>query len=422
MRCSIEGINHQGEGVARVGGKAVFVPQALPGEVVEIVITDNRARFARAQLVQLLEASPYRLTPLCPHYYECGGCAYQHAKYEEELVLKRQIVKDAIQRIAKIATVVEPVLSMPEPWHYRNKVTWHMAATGKQEPVLGFFREASRQLVPISQCRLISEKMNCLTARVKALLPLIQPAPGSEITLRESSLDHSTMLIWKGLQRWPAPEIWPELSAISDSVVVIEKNTCHYISGPQRLLDKLGQVKFALSPEAFFQVNHCQAEEMIRLILSLVDFSGKTVLDAFCGVGSIALNLARQAERVIGVESYEPAIHDARCNAIEAGIYNVEFIHGLCERAVARIDEPIDVIVLDPPRSGCKKELIQACSRISPREIVYVSCNPATLSRDLALFGQLGYHPLLIQPIDMFPRTYHVEVVVMMTHCVEKRK
>jgi 23S rRNA (uracil1939-C5)-methyltransferase len=118
---------------------------------------------------------------------------------------------------------------------------------------------------------------------------------------------------------------------------------------------------------------------------------------------------------VIGVESYEPPIHDARSNAIEAGIYNVEFIRDLCERAVVRIDEPIDVIVLDPPRSGCKKELIQACSRISPREIVYVSCNPATLPRDLALFGQFGYRPLLIQPIDIFPRTYHVETVVWMS-------
>ncbi|MEN6349844.1 MAG: 23S rRNA (uracil(1939)-C(5))-methyltransferase RlmD [Syntrophomonas sp.] len=415
MRCKIEGITHNGEGVGRVEGKAVFIPYAVPGELVDIEILEDKGRYARARLSSVLELSPGRREALCPNYYECGGCAYQHVDYSKQLELKRQVVSENLQRLGKIDIPVNPVIGMEEPWKYRNKVTWHVQKLGNEEAVMGYYQQASRNLVPIDSCPLISDKMNTISSQLQNLLPLLDFGDQGEITLRESSFNHQCMLILNGLKNNPVKQIIGILSQLVDSIYLVKPGKYWHLAGRERLQEKIRDITFYLSPLAFFQVNSVQTGKMINIILNLNDFSNEMVLDAYCGIGSIALNIAPVAERVVGVESSRSAVKDAIYNSQVNNLNNCEFIHGPCEKILPELKEQFDTVILDPPRSGCRREVVDSIIKISPRTIIYVSCNPSTLARDLSLFAQGGFKLIEVQPIDLFPQTYHVECVVLMS-------
>lgn len=414
MRCLIGGITHSGEGVARIEGKVAFVPYAIPGETVDIEITDDKRKFRRARLTGIIDASSERTEPWCPHYYECGGCAYQHMTYSKQLELKQRVVSEALQRIGKLDLEVNPVLGMEKPWRYRNKVTWHTAQSGGRFR-MGFYRSDTHQLIDIKTCKLISEEMENLSLHIKANLEELHLPESSEIIIRQSSLNHKLMLILagKGIKQVNTKSLidYPGLSSIYTTDG--EHHTLLY--GEPYLQEAIDGIKYDISPLSFFQVNPVQTQKLFALVQKYAGVnSSHRVLDAYCGIGSISLMLARNAQEVVGVEGFAPAVEDAINNARKNQINNCSFLAGPCEKIIPRLYDSFDLVVLDPPRSGCTPDLINALAGITPGKFVYVSCNPATLARDLSLFHKHGYTLRQIQPVDMFPQTYHVECVVML--------
>ncbi|MGR6835881.1 23S rRNA (uracil(1939)-C(5))-methyltransferase RlmD [Syntrophomonas erecta] len=419
MLVQVEGISHRGEGVARINGKAVFIPYAIPGEQVQVEIERDHKRFARGRLVGLGSASPDRVEPICPAYYDCGGCAYQHLSYSKELELKRRVVGDNLRRLGGIETEVQPVIGMPDPWRYRNKVVWHTGKiNGRMD--LGFYREASHNLVPLHGCTLIHKDMELIQKSLADNLSALEVEPGVDFTLRRSSRTGHMSLIYSGNCNKQALISWALSLPGKVSIHIKQANGIETFHGDTYLEEQLCGIVFRLSPLAFLQVNHQQTEKLYQLILQYGSLKGnEQVLDAFCGVGTITLSLAGHASQVTGVELYPGAIEDAKHNAVINNIHNVDFYAGPCESIIAKLNQQFDVVVLDPPRAGCQKKTIQAIVKTGAKRIIYVSCNPSTLARDLKVFTSMGYVITTVQPVDMFPQTHHVECVVLMSR-VEK--
>jgi len=412
LQCFIDGISHSGEGVARIDGKATFVPFTIPGETVEVKIIEEKKSFQRARLEKVIEASPDRNDPACRYYYDCGGCSYQHMQYSRQLELKRQVVKESLKRIGGIDFEVKPVLGMEEPWHYRNKVEWHTGSKTDQR-TMGYYINYSRVLMGIDNCLLISQKMQKYSNYIQDHLDELNIPEGCEVILRQSSANQELMLIFVGTG---SREIdfakmlnYKEVA----SIYSVENGVAQLHYGDKDLPEKIFNLKYQVSPLAFFQVNHQQTEKMMDIIKEYAQIgTGDTILDAYCGTGSIALNLARSARIVVGVESFKSAIRDAKRNAFKNNITNCKFIKGACEQIVPDLEEKFDVVILDPPRTGCKPEVIEAVISKNPKRVIYVSCNPATLARDLKLFVKSGFKIAEVQPVDMFPQTSHVETIV----------
>jgi 23S rRNA (uracil1939-C5)-methyltransferase len=413
LRCFINGVTHNGEGVARNDGKATFIPFAIPGETVEVEITDEKRKFRRARLTEIVDSSADRITPCCPHYYDCGGCAFQHVSYPKQLELKQQVVQETINRIGKIDLQVKPVIGMDTPWRYRNKVTWHVKRiNGKLK--MGYYLNDSHRIINIDTCKLISIEMENLSLYIKSRLEELNLPDNCEIVVRQSSLTSKLMLVFSGAGtdnvNLNLLVDYPEL----DSIYSIDNEFYTLLHGEAYLQEEINGLHYDISALSFFQVNSTQTSKLYNIAKSYAHAKSKTrVLDAYCGIGSISLQLAKTARKVLGVESYAPAIKDAVNNKYKNNIFNCDFITGPCEVIIPQLLDEFDIVVLDPPRSGCSKDLIHAIVNISPKRIVYVSCNPATLARDLALFAQEGYESLEIQPVDMFPQTSHVETVVL---------
>lgn len=412
MRCLVDGISHSGEGVARIEGKATFIPFTIPGETVDVEIFEEKKNFQRARLETVVSASPDRTEPPCPYFLKCGGCAYQHISYPRQLELKRQVVKDSLKRIGGIDIEVKPVLGLEDPWRYRNKVEWHTGSKSDQH-TMGYYVNDSRVLIGIESCLLISQEMQDYSNYIKDHLDELNIPDGCEVIIRQSSANREMMLIFGGTG---SREInFAKMLNFREvaSIYSVEAGVAQLHYGDQVLPEKIFNLKYQVSPLAFFQVNHQQTEKMMEIIKDYAQLGASdTVLDAYCGTGSIALCLAESARKVIGVESFKPALRDTKRNAFKNKITNCKFIKGTCEKIVPDLEDQFDVVILDPPRTGCKPELIEALIKKVPQRIVYVSCNPATLARDLALFVKGGYHVSEVQPLDMFPQTSHVECVV----------
>ena len=412
MQAKIEGISHRGEGVARINGKATFIPYAIPGEEVEIEIGQEHKRFARGKLTGICTASPDRREPACPAYYDCGGCAYQHIDYARELDLKRNMVKETLKRLGGIEAEVLPVIGMEEPYRYRNKVVWHTAmVNGKMQ--MGFYREGSHDLIPLGGCTLIHQDMEQVQNSLAANLSGLEIQPGTEISLRRSSWTGHMSLVLSDKCNNDALSAWALSLSANLSLHVNQDSKIKTMQGDPFLEEQLCGLTFRISPLAFLQVNHQQTEKLYQLIHQYAALSGKeTVLDGFCGIGTITLSLAQHASQVVGIELYPQAVIDAQQNAAMNDIDNARFYAGFCEDVITRLNQPFDVVILDPPRAGCKAQTIEAVIKTNAPRIIYVSCNPSTLARDLQLFASSGYTITEVQPVDMFPRTPHVETVV----------
>ncbi|NLB87703.1 MAG: 23S rRNA (uracil(1939)-C(5))-methyltransferase RlmD [Syntrophomonadaceae bacterium] len=414
MQCRIQGITHNGEGVARIEGKATFIPFAIPGETVEVEIMEKKKNYNRARLLEVIESSPHRKEPLCPHYYECGGCSYQHVAYDYQLKLKREVVQNNISRIGKLDVTVNPVIASPQEYRYRNKVTWHFD-NGR----LGYYQAGTNNLLEIRTCKLISEKMEQVTNSIKEYMPELPLTQNSNLIVRESSPNNEIMVVVTNLGKKIHKSLVKKMADQIDSLIVTYqgKNGYETIWGNDKLIEQVNKVNISLSPGAFFQVNHQQMERIIAILQDYLDLKkDETLLDAYCGAGSIALALASKVKEVVGIENYSPAIDDAILNARENALPNYEFIAGACETILPKLNKRFDKVIVDPPRSGLKKEVIEAIAKVNPKKIAYVSCNPATLARDLAIFKELNYQIKELQPLDMFPQTMHVETVVLLSH------
>jgi 23S rRNA (uracil1939-C5)-methyltransferase len=415
VRVIIEGISHIGEGVARLNGKAVFVPYTIPGEEVKIDINREYRRYTRAVCKQVLVPSKDRVEPTCPHYTYCGGCGYQHVNYQRELELKRQVVENALQHIGRLHIPVYPVIGMEQASGYRNKVVWHCQPFRGQLR-LGYYREKSNDLIPINCCQLLPEPIHELSKLLAERLDELEAGPNSQFTIRYCSKNRKLMLLVSGeINQHKLTKLVAAESQVS-SLFLFRNGMLKHLLGDEYLTEQIEEFAFRVSPLAFLQINPVQTVKLYRLVDEYSQIKNTDmVLDAYCGIGTISLYLARKAYKVNGIELVPEAIADARYNADLNGITNAQFYCGPVEKLLPELHQKYDLVVLDPPRAGCHIETIQAVAKTNARRIIYVSCNPSTLARDLRQFQQLGYQSQFAQPVDMFPRTSHVECVVLIT-------
>lgn len=441
----INDLAHDGSGVGRVAGMAVFVPGALPGEQVEAIITSVKRRFARARLLSIKKVSEARIESNCPDYRHCGSCQLQHMAYPQQLEFKRNVVMRAFAKLGKLENVpVHPVLGMDDPWHYRNKAQLH-AGFVEGRLRLGYFRPGSHELVPLNNCRLLPASFSVLISILEQTLQEFGVMP-YDAKLNQGHLKHVVIkrshaygemmvifvtatphlpqreLLVNALQE-KCPEVVSWVQNVNPRHRQILGTEFKLLAGQERIRERLGSLTFLLSPPAFFQVNSQQAAVLYEKAVTYANLSGKeTVFDLYCGTGTLSLFLAQRAAYVCGIESIPAAIEDAKANAGYNGIDNVQFWAGDVEQVLPQLaSQKIkpDVVVLDPPRQGATPQVLKTVADLAPRSVVYVSCDPATLARDLGILKELGYRAVEAQPVDMFPQTYHVECVTLMSR-VEK--
>ncbi|NPV28001.1 MAG: 23S rRNA (uracil(1939)-C(5))-methyltransferase RlmD [Firmicutes bacterium] len=431
----IEGFSHQGEGVGRYDGWAVFVPNTIPGEEVRVRLVEAKKSYLRGEIIEILKPSVYRTEPACQLVNQCGGCQLQHICYEEQLRLKTQLVRDALARIGGLEKpVVQPIIGMNDPWRYRNKVEWHGRESNRKSG-LGYFAPGSHQVIEPADCLLLPELWSKIRLVVRKYTPEVR-----HVVLRQSAMNNEIMLIlvtetekFRGKDDL-ARELMTKFPQIVSVVQNINPKRTSVLFGPQWLLlagranltDELAGLRFDLSPASFYQVNPVQTRVLYAQVLEYAGLVGQeTVIDLYCGIGTISLLLARQARKVYGIEVIQEAVADAWQNAELNGIDNAEFIVGKAEEILPRLASrgiQADVVVMDPPRKGCERVVLEAIGNLKPDTIIYVSCNPATLARDLSYLTQHGFMVEEVQPVDMFPQTDHVECIVLIKRAESRVK
>ena len=444
----ITGMGSEGEGIGKIDGFTVFIQGAITGEKVNAKIIKLSKNYAIGKLLEIITLSDNRIEPVCGIYKRCGGCQLQHMSYEGQLAFKRNKVRDALERIGGLKNIeVMPVIGMKEPIRYRNKVQLPVGGTAR--PVIGFYSPRSHDIIDLNKCYIQNEaadKVVMLTREwmerysIKAYDEASHSGLIRHIMVRQAYRTGETMVVLV-TNGWNIPNVEEFISSIRGNIenlagILQNINTkkANVILGQENILlwgretitDYIGRFKFNISPHSFFQVNPQQTEVLYSKVLEFASLTGKeTVFDAYCGTGTISLFLADKAKKVYGVEIIPQAIENARENAKLNGITNAEFIAGEAEKVIPElINKGIraDVVVVDPPRKGCEESLLHAIGDMAPERIVYVSCDPATLARDLAILVKLGYYVKEVQPVDMFPQTVHVETIIMMTKCGSEGK
>ena len=429
IEVEITGLGHEGEGVGRAAGIVTFVAGALPGETALAEVVERKKSFQRCRLVKVLRPSAQRATPPCSVFAECGGCQVQHMSYEDTLEWKRLRVDDTLQRIGKLEGVkVNPVLGMENPWRYRNKVQLQ-AGILDGKTVLGYYSHKTRRLVRFSDCLLVPPLFNQLRDFLEGFLARhIKPGKLEHVVLRYSPVSGEVMAGFVGdLPDAPWGEIPRDFAQVKSVVIADPKSGRVRVgAGSSEIRDQIYGRDFTLSFHSFVQVNPAQTWVLYQKALEHAGLTGaERVVDAYCGIGTITLALAGAAKEVIGVEVSEQAVQDARENARLNRVENAVFYASPAEEILPRLaaeGQRASVVVVDPPRRGCEEEALRAIVEMGPERIVYVSCDPATLARDLARLQPEGYWPSEVQPMDMFPWTAHVESIIMMTYSGQKGK
>ena len=433
----IDGYSSEGLGIARVNGAVVFVPHAVRGEEVDLRITKVMKTSCAGEIVKIHDPSPERMEPECPYAGKCGGCAYRHLTYPEELWAKRQRVQDALTRIGGLELTVEEILGTKNPEHYRNKSQYPVGADGS----IGFFQARTHKVVPIRRCLIQTEAADRTAQAVGEWMRRYKISAYDETTgkglvrhvcVRVNRKGESLCCVVVNGNKVPRE---PELAAYVTAAVphtvgvLLNSNTrrgnvvlgdkYRTLFGRNYLMDTLCGLEFKLSMPSFYQVNRDQAEVLYGKALEFAGLTGnETVLDLYCGIGTITLCLAKAAKRVIGAEIVPPAIRDAKENALRNHIENAEFFCGDAADIAAKLESDglrPDVVTVDPPRKGLAPEVIASVAAMGPKKVVYVSCDPATLGRDVKIFREFGYEAKRAAAVDMFPGTAHVETVVLLS-------
>lgn len=436
INLTIQDLGSHGEGVGFWDGYAVFVDGALPGEFIQARLFEIKKRCGRGRLQKLIEASEDRVKPSCSLADRCGGCQIMHLSYEKQLEIKKKRVIAALERIGKLFNVeVLSCLPSPSPLHYRNKIQL-FTNHGAKGIEIGFYERLSHKLIPVQECRIHCSLGEEIFQKLKGLLHKTDlrgyDKKGGKgqlcsiilrTTLRTKQcfvvlVTNSHRVSQKLLDL--AKAIFSCHPAIKGVIQKVEfkrgrprfGKEYHLLEGVENIYEELCLLSFKVSPASFFQVNPLQAEAIYREALRCAQVCQKDiVLDAYCGVGTLASIFSFHVQKVYGIECSREAIEDANENVQMNGIRNVEFICGLAEEEVKSI-EGIDILLINPPRKGCELSFLKEVERLSPRRIVYISCDPATLSRDLAILKGFSYSIGVIQPFDMFPQTAHVECLV----------
>lgn len=448
---TVEGYTSDGSGVGRTGGLAVFVPGACRGDVLRVRLVKCKKSYAYGRIEKILTASPHRVAPYCTAAAVCGGCQIAHISYPEQLALKHQLVADALSRLGGFSLAeepdgsgvqVRPVLGMEQPLHYRNKMIFPIGRDKSGRTVGGFYRPRSHDIIPLTDCPIgDAYASGCLRA-VLAYMEQYSVPPYDEaahtgtvrrvmvrtarmtgeamvvVSANADALPHTNALVAllrcvQGAYR--TESIVLNINRARTNAVLGDKNIPLF--GKPIIRDVLCGLSFDISPHSFYQVNPRQTEVLYGMALSFAGLSGReTVVDLYCGIGTISLCAARQAGKVYGVEIVPQAVADARQNARQNAVHNAVFYEGdaaqLAQRLASEGVRP-DVVLLDPPRKGADPQTLSAIAEMAPRRVVYVSCNPATLARDAQLLCGSGYRAVCVQPVDMFPGTAHVENVML---------
>ncbi|MFT5873022.1 MAG: 23S rRNA (uracil1939-C5)-methyltransferase [Clostridium sp.] len=436
---TIDNMGYEGEGVGKIDNFTVFVAGAIVGEKVKIKIVKVSKNFAFGKLIEIIETSRSRIEPVCSIYKNCGGCNLQHIDYKGQLDFKTNRVIQVINRIGKLEEViVHSTIGMERPYNYRNKV--QLPASNKDGVVcIGFYAARSHDIINMEICHIQDKVADLVVKLTRQWIKEFNIKSYNEEN-NQGILRH--IMIRKGIKTGEVMvvlvtngKIFPhkeEFIALiskkiqglvsiiqninSEKTNVILGAHCLSLWGKDSITDYIGEFKFEVSPLSFFQVNSIQTEKLYSKALEYANLSGgEVVLDVYCGTGTISLFLSQKAKKVYGVEIVPEAIENAIINAKENKINNTEFIVGDAEKVIPKLISQgvrADVVVVDPPRRGCDKTLLEAISSMGPSTIVYVSCDPGTLARDLGILDELGYKTVEIQPVDMFPQTAHVECVV----------
>lgn len=431
----ISALSSDGSGIAKISGYTLFVPQAIPGDEAEILVLKTKTNYGYAKLKRIISPSPHRIDSPCPHFQKCGGCQLMAMDYNYQLEQKCAFVKDALLRIGGVYTDVD-ILGMETPFEYRNKMVFPFDKSGNW----GFYRERSHDVIPLSSCllgdKLASDIMNAVSDYMKKygvsaydeeshtgiIRRVFIRNTKSEfivvISANSNSLPHCSELI---------KAVCSVSQKISGIVLNINKDRTNLVLGDKNVLlwgkstlsAHLLGLEYEISPESFFQVNPVQTEKLYSLALSFADIKeDDCVLDIYCGIGTITLSSAKTAKRAVGVEIVEKAIENAKENAKRNKIKNADFYCGKAENLVPRLLESgfsPDIVILDPPRKGSDEATLSAIAKAEPKRIVYISCNPATLARDVKFLEGLGYKLKKATAVDMFPHTAHVETVILMS-------
>ena len=424
---TIERLAHGGRGVGYLDGLAVFVPRTAPGDEVEVRLVEQRRRYAFGEIIALRQASPLRVQPPCPLYDDCGGCHLQHLSYTQQLDLKTAQVRDSLTRIGKLPDVpVFPTLGSPRAFAYRNKVVYHY---DRQRQSLGLVDRNREGILDIPHCRISDPRIDTVMARLRTLAAA-QPLLGKTLRHVQVQVGQRTSevlvtvivdtalpaalqdLLWTHL-RDCTTGLWMHVKTRDTPAVFHGPSTA--IAGAAAIHERIGPHRFRIEPEAFVQVNSTQMERLYHLVRDAAQLQGQeTVLDLYSGGGAIALLLAPDCARVHAVELNRQATLVAMEQARLLGVDNCEFRTGKVERILFRYfaqGVKADLAVLDPPRAGCRPDALRALAMMAIPRIIYISCSPPTLARDLRLLQDHGYRSTGVQPLDMFPQTYHIECV-----------
>lgn len=437
----IEDLSSSGEGVGKIDGFTVFVPQAIPGDKVRARITTLKKRYGIGEILEMVEPSKDRIKPKCSLFGKCGGCQIMHMDYDAQLKMKRNKVEQTLSRIGKISTKVNPTIGVENPFEYRNKGQFPVGIKNNKA-IMGAYEMGTHNIVDTSYCHIQAPATKIIIKTIKKYIDDFNIEVYDEVK-RTGLIRHivsrfgfatgdvMVVLVTNG-RRLPykdelirmLKEDVPGLKSIVQNIntrntnVVLGDET-FVLYGEDRIVDYIDDLKFNISSKSFFQVNSIQTKVLYDKVLEYANLKGdEVVFDIYCGIGTISLFLAKKAKEVHGVEIVKSAIEDAKVNAKINNINNAKFYTGKGEDVVPRLYKEglyADIVVVDPPRKGCEESVLETMVNMAPGKIIYVSCNPATLARDLAYLVEGGYKVVEVQPVDMFPQTTHVECVVLMS-------
>lgn len=438
----VEDLTLEGSGICKIEGFAVFVPMTAVGDQIRFKAVKVLKSYGYGILEEILTPSPDRIAVDCPSYQQCGGCAFRHIRYEAELRLKDKSVRDAFQRLGGFSLEPEPIVGALNPEHYRNKAQYPLGVDQNGNAIAGFYAKRSHRIIPTDCCRIQDEEFAPLVQWILRFInehkiSIYDEKTGKgllrHIYLRvgRSSGERMVCLVVNGKKLPFSQEFVQELQKQFPQVtsVVLNRNFRNtnvilgdefdVLSGKDAIHDIFLNKEFCIAPPAFYQVNKEQAERLYTLAFEYAQFTGnELLLDLYCGIGSIGLSAYDQVNSLVGVEVVAPAVESARKNAALNGAERTEFICGDAKQAakdLAQRDLQPDVILVDPPRQGCDREVLQSIVEMSPEKVVMISCNPSTAARDCKILAEEGYELIRYRGVDMFPRTGHVECVVLIT-------
>ncbi|MGB4439462.1 MAG: 23S rRNA (uracil(1939)-C(5))-methyltransferase RlmD [Sedimentibacter sp.] len=435
-------LNHTVQGVAKVDNFVVFIDKAIKGDLVEIEITEKKKNFAVGKLLKIIKYSKDRIKPSCDYFYECGGCQLMHMDYCAQLIYKKNRVVNEMRRssVNMENTVINDTIGMDNPFRYRNKTAFSVAMKNK-EIIIGPYEQGTYNTVDISNCMLQSSEADKTVQLFKSLMVKYkieaydkksEKGTVRNIVIRNNRQNELMLIIVTSTENFPnkdniVKELTSNIKEIKTVVQNINIKNTNLIMGYKNITlygdgtikDNIGDLIFTISPETFFQINPVQTEKLYNIAIEYANIRKNDIcFDIYCGIGTISLMAAKYAKKVYGVEIVEQSIINAKENAVKNNITNAEFFTGKAEKLLPKLyskNIKADVVIVDPPRKGCEQEVIDTIINMSPKRVVYVSCNPSTLARDIKLLETGGYQLKKIQPVDQFPWTHHVETVALMS-------